>query len=68
MSKKRILSNGHSSYWKDDVKVYKKENSFIVDTFNEITQKDNFVMYMGIEGMKEFNNIMKEHFEKEWKQ
>jgi hypothetical protein len=55
MSKKRILSNGHSSYWRDDLpKVEPKEVMHFVET-------DACEVYTGLRGLDQYQEIMKRH-------
>jgi hypothetical protein len=58
MSKKRILSNGHSSYWRDDLpKVEPKEAMHFVET-------DVCEVYTGLKGLEAFERLMKEEISK----
>jgi hypothetical protein len=56
MSKKRVLSNGHSPYWKDDSP---KNNSISFKSEN-----DNIICWTGLKGYDLFNKIMQKEFDK----
>ena len=66
MSKKRILSNGHSSYWRDDIKpiepkVYTEEEQRFRDAFNSYNPEENqFFLYCGPAFLKAFDQAIKE--------
>lgn len=62
MSKKRILSNGHSSYWKDDLpKAEPKE----VIRFGD---NDVLMGYMGVKSFELFDRLIKKEITKHIKQ
>lgn len=63
MSKKRILSNGYTSYWRDDEpkptpKVLTKEEKIIREAFGN--ERPLYEIYTSAEGMKAFDDMMKE--------
>lgn len=77
MSKKRILSDGHSSYWKDDkpkslveklIPLQKVHNETMFRIENAIAKQKEHMFYTGKQGLEEFNKLLKEEFDKTWKQ
>jgi hypothetical protein len=56
MSKKRILSNGHSSYRRDDLP---KNNNI-----NFKSENNNITILTGLKGYDLFNRIMQKEFDK----
>jgi len=74
VSKKRILSNGYSSYYKDDIVKPKKEkfteaqrilrNAFSKSNVKKNAERD-LILYMGRSSMEAFDKAMKEELIKQ---
>jgi len=71
MSKKRILSNGYSSYWRDDEpkpapKVYTEEEQRIRDAFHNYVPDNTYMIYAGKGFIDAFDKALKQELKERY--